>query len=85
MSYKSLDSVSLSDMLNLGISSETATQIHDKLTEIINNYGSATPETWKQISTRVLHPDLPFSFHQMMYYGCYLDFGPDPPAWLPDP
>lgn len=20
-----------------------------------------------------------------MYYGCYKDFGPDPPAWLPDP
>jgi len=20
-----------------------------------------------------------------MYYGCYRDFGPDPPAWIPDP
>ncbi|XP_010497647.1 PREDICTED: probable acyl-activating enzyme 17, peroxisomal, partial [Camelina sativa] len=21
----------------------------------------------------------------MLYYGCYKDFGPDPPAWIPDP
>ncbi|MFS7911988.1 putative acetate--CoA ligase [Helianthus anomalus] len=84
MSYKPLDSVSISDIVDLGIPPETATQLHEKLTEIIKTYGSNTPETWTQISTRILDPDLPFSFHQMMYYGCYVDFGPDPPAWLPD-
>ncbi|MFS7911998.1 putative acetate--CoA ligase [Helianthus anomalus] len=84
MSYKPLDSVSISDIVALGIPPETATQLHEKLTEIIKTYGSNTPETWTQISTRILDPDLPFSFHQMMYYGCYVDFGPDPPAWLPD-
>ncbi|KAJ0786070.1 putative acetate--CoA ligase [Helianthus annuus] len=83
MSYKPLDSISISDIVDLGIPPETATQLHEKLTEIIKTYGSNTPETWSQISTRILDPDLPFSFHQMMYYGCYLDFGPDPPAWLP--
>ncbi|KAJ0776925.1 putative acetate--CoA ligase [Helianthus annuus] len=83
MSYKPLDSISISDILDLGIPPETATQLHEKLTEIIKTYGSNTPETWSQISTRILDPGLPFSFHQMMYYGCYVDFGPDPPAWLP--
>ncbi|KAJ0604438.1 hypothetical protein HanHA300_Chr02g0049881 [Helianthus annuus] len=83
MSYKPLDSISISDIVDLGIPPETATQLHEKLTEIIKTYGSNTPETWTQISTRILDPGLPFSFHQMMYYGCYVDFGPDPPAWLP--
>ncbi|XP_071733194.1 probable acyl-activating enzyme 17, peroxisomal isoform X2 [Rutidosis leptorrhynchoides] len=85
MVYKSLDSISISDIVNLGISPETATQLHQKLTEIIQTYGSDAPQIWTQISTRILHPDLPFSFHQMMYYGCYVQFGPDPPAWLPHP
>nr|KAJ0226928.1 hypothetical protein LSAT_V11C100006910 [Lactuca sativa] len=85
MVYKSLDSIDSSDIVELGIPSETATQLHQELTQIIQSYGPATPQTWNQISTRLLNPDLPFSFHQMMYYGCYKDFGPDPPAWLPDP
>ncbi|XP_076881359.1 putative acyl-activating enzyme 17, peroxisomal [Bidens hawaiensis] len=84
MAYKSLGSIRMPDILELGIPVETATELHQKLTEIIQSYGSGTPDTWKQISTRLLNPDLPFSFHQMMYYGCYIHFGPDPPAWLPD-
>ncbi|KAK9073268.1 hypothetical protein SSX86_007592 [Deinandra increscens subsp. villosa] len=84
MVYKSLDSICISDIVDLGIQPETANQLHQKLTEIIQSYGPATPQTWKQIYTQILNPDLPFPFHQMMYYGCYLDFGPDPPAWLPD-
>ncbi|KAI3684973.1 hypothetical protein L6452_34203 [Arctium lappa] len=85
MVYKSLDSICLSDILDLGIPPGTAAKLHQELTRIIRSYGPDTPHTWKQISTRLLNPDLPFSFHQMMYYGCYIDFGPDPPAWLPDP
>lgn len=84
MAFKSLDSICLSDIIELGIAPETATQLHQELIQIIQNYGPSTPQTWKQISTRLLNPDLPFSFHQMMYYGCYKDFGPDPPAWLPN-
>ncbi|KAJ9560170.1 hypothetical protein OSB04_005330 [Centaurea solstitialis] len=85
MAYKSLDSITLSDILDLAIPPETAAKLHQDLTQIIHTYGPNTPQTWMQISTRILNPDLPFSFHQMMYYGCYLDFGSDPPAWLPDP
>ncbi|KAI7738500.1 hypothetical protein M8C21_004653, partial [Ambrosia artemisiifolia] len=84
MAYKPLDSISITDIINLGIPELTATQLHLKLTEIIKIYGPATPQTWTHISTRILDPGLPFLFHQMMFYGCYLDFGPDPPAWLPD-
>lgn len=83
--YKSLDSVTVADVEALGIPSELAGKLHDKLTRIVRNYGSATPQTWHDISKQLLTPNLPFSFHQMMYYGCYKDFGPDPPAWLPDP
>lgn len=79
--YKSLDSVTVADFEAQGIPSE----LHEKLTQIVGNYGSATPQTWHHISKQILTPNLPFSFHQMMYYGCYKDFGPNPPAWLPDP
>ncbi|PWA74948.1 acyl-activating enzyme 17 [Artemisia annua] len=82
--YKTLDTVQVSDIVNVGISPETAAQLHKKVDEIIKKYGSGCPETWKEISTRVLNPDLPFGFHQMMFYGCYKEFGPDPIAWLPD-
>ncbi|XWS47886.1 hypothetical protein CRYUN_Cryun13aG0024400 [Craigia yunnanensis] len=85
MVYKSLDSVTVKDIEALGISSQLAEEIHQEVTEIVNNYGATTPETWNRISKHVLTPNLPFSLHQMMYYGCYKDFGPDPPAWLPDP
>ena len=85
MVYKSLDSVTVKDIEASGISSQLAKEIHQQVMEIVNNYGAATPETWKGISKHVLTPNLPFSLHQMMYYGCYKDFGTDPPAWLPDP
>lgn len=84
VTYKTLDTVQVSDIVNAGISPETAAQLHKKVDEIIKKYGSGCPETWKEISTRVLNPDLPFGFHQMMFYGCYKEFGPDPIAWLPD-
>ncbi|KAK8690766.1 hypothetical protein V6N13_074292 [Hibiscus sabdariffa] len=84
MVYKSLDSLSVKDVAASGIPYELAEEIHRKVTEIVRNYGSASPETWKRISKHVLTPNLPFSLHQLMYYGCYKDFGPDPPAWIPD-
>lgn len=84
MAHKSLDGISASDIEALGIEREVAKSLHGRLTKIIRNYGTATPDTWSNISRHILSPDLPFSFHQMMYYGCYKDFGPDPPAWIPD-
>ncbi|KAK8560064.1 hypothetical protein V6N13_061319 [Hibiscus sabdariffa] len=84
MVYKSLDFLSVKDVAASGIPYELAEEIHRKVTEIVRNYGSASPETWKRISKHVLTPNLPFSLHQLMYYGCYKDFGPDPPAWIPD-
>lgn len=83
--YKTIDSVTVADVEALGIHTELAGKLHGELTRIVRNYGSATPQTWYHISKELLTPNLPFSFHQMMYYGCYKDFGPDPPAWLPDP
>ncbi|XP_004252244.1 hexanoyl-CoA synthase-like [Solanum lycopersicum] len=83
--YRTLDSVTVADVEALGIPTELAGKLHEELTRIVRNYGSVTPQTWHHISKELLTPNLPFSFHQMMYYGCYKDFGPDPPAWLPDP
>ncbi|KAJ8752392.1 hypothetical protein K2173_004028 [Erythroxylum novogranatense] len=84
MTYKSLDAISVSDIEALGIPSAAAHKLHQDVTEIVGNYGAASPETWTHISKRVLNPDLPFSLHQMMYYGCFKHFGPDPPTWSPD-
>ncbi|KAJ4836275.1 putative acyl-activating enzyme 17, peroxisomal [Turnera subulata] len=83
--YKGLDTISVSDIEALGVSSGVARKLYREVSEIVAAHGPASPETWTHISKRVLNPGLPFSFHQMMYYGCYKDFGPDPPAWLPDP
>eukprot|EP00258_Populus_trichocarpa_P026361 XP_024442380.1 probable acyl-activating enzyme 17, peroxisomal [Populus trichocarpa] len=83
--YKALDSISVSDIEALGISSSIALQLYEDISEIINTHGPSSPQTWTLLSKRLLHPLLPFSFHQMMYYGCFKDFGPDPPAWSPDP
>ncbi|XP_038880763.1 probable acyl-activating enzyme 17, peroxisomal isoform X2 [Benincasa hispida] len=85
MDHKTLDSITVIDIKALGIASEVAEKLHGLLTEIIQSYGNGTPETWSHISKRVLSPELPFSFHQMMYYGCYKHYGPDPPAWIPEP
>ncbi|XP_057951454.1 probable acyl-activating enzyme 17, peroxisomal [Malania oleifera] len=85
MAYKTLDCVTLADVEALGIPPVVAEKLHRNLTEIIRNHGPATPTTWSHISKHLLNPNLPFSFHQMMFYGCYRDFGTDPPAWIPDP
>lgn len=85
--YQPLRSVTVEDIQALqGISTTAAAaQLHRKLTEIVAKYGADATNTWRHISQYLLTPDLPFAFHQMMYYGCYFDYGPDPPAWLPDP
>ncbi|KAF9667692.1 hypothetical protein SADUNF_Sadunf15G0050100 [Salix dunnii] len=83
--YKALDSISVSDIEALGIPASIALKLHEDVSEIINAHGPSSPQTWTLLSKRLLHPLLPFSFHQMMYYGCFKDFGPDPPAWSPDP
>ncbi|XP_021761234.1 probable acyl-activating enzyme 17, peroxisomal isoform X1 [Chenopodium quinoa] len=83
MSYKTLDLITISDIEFHGIPSNIAQQIHQKLAQIISEFGASTPQTWQNISTQILNPQLPFSFHQMLYYGCYKNYGSDPPAWLP--
>ncbi|KNA14183.1 hypothetical protein SOVF_109910 [Spinacia oleracea] len=83
MSYKTLDSITISDIESHGIPSEIAAQIHQKLTQIIRDYGASSPQTWQKITNQLLNPQFPFSFHQIMYYGCYKNYGSDPPAWLP--
>lgn len=85
MAYKTLECITSSDIQALGIPSGVAEKLHQSVIGIIRNYGIATPETWNHISKNLLNPQLPFSFHQMMYYGCYTDSGSDPPAWIPDP
>ncbi|CAI8589551.1 unnamed protein product [Vicia faba] len=83
--YKPLSSISVSDIESLGISTDHAASLHHRLTELIGIHGTNTPATWQNITTNILNPQLPFQFHQMLYYGCFKDYGPDPPAWLPDP
>ncbi|KAJ8630448.1 hypothetical protein MRB53_023771 [Persea americana] len=85
MAYKTLDRITVSDIETVGIPSQEAEKLHLHLSQILRNYGAATPDTWKNIYKHLLNPNLPFSFHQMMYYGCYKDTNLDPPpAWIPD-
>ncbi|RZC74751.1 hypothetical protein C5167_050231 [Papaver somniferum] len=84
MVYKSLDEISVSDITKLGIPTDVSKQLHKLLSEILLKHGKDTVQTWNDISNNLLNPNLPFSLHQLMYYGCYKDFGPDPPAWIPD-
>ncbi|XP_010262187.1 PREDICTED: probable acyl-activating enzyme 17, peroxisomal isoform X2 [Nelumbo nucifera] len=84
MAIKSLDCVTVEDITGLGISSDAAKKLHGDLTEILRENANSAADTWKKISKRILNPNLPFAFHQMMYYGCFKDFGSDPPAWIPD-
>ena len=88
MGYKALDRITRSDIeeeVGIVATAGVAERIHERLTEIMRNYGADTLDTWRSICEHVLSPDLPFSFHQMMYYGCYNGYGADPPAWIPDP
>lgn len=85
MAYKSLSSISVSDIESLGIARDHAATLHLRLTELIEIHGTDASATWQNISKNILSPELPFSFHQMLYYGCFKDYGPDPPAWIPDP
>ncbi|KAI4374501.1 hypothetical protein MLD38_012487 [Melastoma candidum] len=85
MAWKSLDSVSLPDLLSLGIPSPDAHVLFRELSLILRTHGPSGPSTWLEITRRILTPDLPFAFHQLLYYGCYKEFGPDPPAWIPLP
>ncbi|KAM7267608.1 hypothetical protein ACFE04_009774 [Oxalis oulophora] len=85
MAYKGLDCITNKDIEALGIPFEDSETLHEKLQQIISIHHKTPPATWQNICQLILRPDHPFSFHQMLYYGCYKDFGPDPPAWIPDP
>ncbi|KAK4749011.1 hypothetical protein SAY87_026460 [Trapa incisa] len=81
--YRALDCISGSDIEAVGFSPEVAERLHDELQKILRSHGPASPATWRSISSRLLDPELPFALHQMLFYGCFRDFGPDPPAWTP--
>lgn len=85
--YQALDEIGVPQIAAAGLSLEDAARFHSELNQVLRDYGAGTPQTWSHISQNLLRPDLPFSLHQMMYYGCYnhsaLDLDP-PPAWIPD-
>ncbi|KAG9448703.1 hypothetical protein H6P81_008668 [Aristolochia fimbriata] len=85
MAYEALDRVTVEEISALGVPVQEAERFHSDLQQIIRQHGNATPETWKNISKKLLTPDMPFPLHQMMYYGCYnySDLS-TPPAWIPD-
>lgn len=85
MAYESLDRITAEKISAVGIPSDEAERLHRGLARILGNHGNSCPETWREISRRLLSPDLPFPFHLMMYYGSYKGYGSvTPPAWIPD-
>ncbi|KAK1315876.1 putative acyl-activating enzyme 17, peroxisomal [Acorus calamus] len=86
MAFETLDKITVEDISAVGIPVDEAGRLHGELSEILRDHGHSPPEAWRVISKRLLRPDLPFSLHQMLYYGCYRGIGSDtPPAWFPDP
>ncbi|XP_020695237.1 probable acyl-activating enzyme 17, peroxisomal [Dendrobium catenatum] len=85
MAYRSLDEITVEQIMATGIPSSEAERLHGELTAIILKQGSSGPGAWRSISRGLLKPNLPFAFHQIMYYGCYKDFeSATPPAWMPE-
>ena len=83
--FKSLDEVSVQDIYDLGLLRSDAELIHEKLRRILLETKNNPVDSWQRISKRILRPELPFSLHQMMFYGCYKGYVSDtPPAWIPD-
>ncbi|XP_042418915.1 probable acyl-activating enzyme 17, peroxisomal [Zingiber officinale] len=85
MAYKAVAEVAAEEIAATGVPMEEAGRIHLGLRQVITDCGGTGPEAWDAISKRILSPTLPFPLHQMLYYGCYRDFGSNPPpAWIPD-
>lgn len=83
--YKILDRLTSEDFSTFGFSSDESHSIYKELTAILEEHGASAPETWREISSRILTPDQPFTLHQMLFYGCYADYPSDtPPAWIPN-
>lgn len=83
-SYKPLNDVVPADFVASGLPLPAAVKLTADLSKIITECGGEKVETWRTISERILTPDVPFAVHQIMFYGCYRDFGDDPPVWVPD-
>lgn len=84
-SYELLDRVTADGIAALGVPADDARRVHGELAAILREHGGSPPDVWKAVSSRVLRPDHPFALHQMMFHGCYRDYGSDtPPAWFPD-
>jgi hypothetical protein len=48
--------------------------------------GAGPAAAWAELSRGALRPEVPFTVHRMLYYGCYAGFpSTTPPAWTPDP
>ncbi|KAF3329702.1 putative acyl-activating enzyme 17 [Carex littledalei] len=84
MAYQALDKISAEEISAVGVPADEAERLHVALGDIIQKHGTSGPATWREISSRMLTPELPFALHQMMYYGCYRAYASStPPAWTP--
>lgn len=84
MAYQALDKISVEEITAVGVPADEAESLHVELGDIIRKHGISGPATWREISNRMLTPELPFALHQMMYYGCYRAYASStPPAWIP--
>ena len=75
---------SIKKLLEFGISETTANSIVEILEEGLK---SNSPEyCWQKISKDVLHPDMPFALHKLLFESIFSDNeeSRDPhPAWFP--
>jgi hypothetical protein len=81
---QALDKITAEEISAVGVPAEEAERLHVALGDIIRKHGTSGPATWREISSGMLTPELPFALHQMLYYGCYRVYpSSTPPAWIP--
>ncbi|KAJ7537808.1 hypothetical protein O6H91_11G022600 [Diphasiastrum complanatum] len=86
---KSIEHVSLDDILEAGVALPQAKTFYYQLQNILSQTGDSRLETWQRISNDLLSPTHPHALHQLMYYSTYETWdistqGP-PLAWFPTP
>ena len=90
MTEKSINEVTVEDLIEAGLSLEEAQTLYKAVSDIVGLCGGHPPEVWREVvARRLLRPEHPHSLHQLIYYSVYSAWdstlrGP-PLYWFPSP
>ncbi|KDD73721.1 hypothetical protein H632_c1894p0, partial [Helicosporidium sp. ATCC 50920] len=90
MGVQELRQLTPSDVEARKLSPSDAEALINNLREALSSQdGVCDSVAWRTVSKHVLHPDMPFEVHELLYATCYSGWdaaarGP-PPMWVPEP